>query len=92
MEIYFLVYLALINLIAFLCFLLDKRRAMKNQWRIRERTLLLLCLAGGCFGGLLGMLGAHHKTKTAKFVLSVPLLCAVYIGLLFYFFIGKVAI
>lgn len=84
MLLYICIYLGIISLITLICFLADKRRALQKQWRIRERTLLLLCVLGGCFGGLLGMFSAHHKTNTVKFMLTVPLLCAVYTGLLFY--------
>ena len=36
------VYLALINLLTFAAYGIDKRKAQKNAWRIKESTLLLL--------------------------------------------------
>lgn len=39
-------YLAMINMITFVLYGIDKRKAVKNQWRIRESTLLLLAAAG----------------------------------------------
>lgn len=51
----FLIYLLAINLAGFFTMFADKRRARKNKWRIKERTLFLLALAGGCPGCLAGM-------------------------------------
>ena len=48
------VYLALINLLTFAAYGIDKRKAQKNAWRIKESTLLLLAAAGGSVGALLG--------------------------------------
>ena len=39
------VYLALINLLTFAAYGIDKRKAQKNAWRIKESTLLLLAAA-----------------------------------------------
>lgn len=41
----------------------DKKRAIKGQWRIKEKTLLFLGFLGGFAGGLAGMRAFHHKTK-----------------------------
>ena len=70
----FLSYLVLANLITFTMYGIDKRRAIKNKWRIPEKTLLLAALFGGAMGALWGMILFHHKTKKAKFFLIVPVL------------------
>ena len=70
----FLSYLVLVNLITFTMYGIDKRRAIKNKWRIPEKTLLLAALFGGAMGALWGMILFHHKTKKAKFFLIVPVL------------------
>ena len=70
----FLWYLVLANLITFTMYGIDKRRAIKNKWRIPEKTLLLAALFGGAMGALWGMILFHHKTKKAKFFLIVPVL------------------
>ena len=61
-----------INLIAFLAYGVDKRKAMLHQWRIPEATLLLLAVIGGSIGAWFGMQFFHHKTKKRKFSLGVP--------------------
>ena len=52
---YFLLYLFLINAVAFVLMHADKRRARKNRWRIPERTLIGTAVLGGSVGALLGM-------------------------------------
>ena len=61
------IYYTLINLISFSMFFIDKRKAIKNRYRISEIALLMSELLGGCFGGYLSMNLFHHKTKKVKF-------------------------
>ncbi len=70
-------YLAAINFLTWVVYGLDKGRAKAGKWRISERTLLLLALAGGSVGALAGMLMFRHKIRKAKFVLSVPVMFVV---------------
>lgn len=77
-----LLYLLTINAAGFLSMLVDKHKAKKNQWRIPERTLLLIALLGGSMGSLLGMYTVRHKTKHLKFTLGIPLILAAQIGLI----------
>ena len=62
-------YLISINLIGFILIFIDKQKAIHNKWRIKESTLLLISLIGGCFGTLMSMFIFHHKTKKLKFIL-----------------------
>lgn len=73
----------IINLLAFSLFGIDKSRARKGQWRIKESTLLLVSACGGCFGGFLGMRTFSHKTRKAKFTFSMPLFMLIH-GVLIY--------
>lgn len=67
-----LLYLLLINAIAFLLMLVDKQKARKNLWRIPEATLLGTALLGGSIGALAGMYTFRHKTRHIKFTLGIP--------------------
>lgn len=73
-EIFFLVYLIGINIIAFILFGIDKRKAVNNSWRINEFLLLGICALGGATGGLIGMVIFKHKLSKIKFYLGVPFL------------------
>ena len=48
-------YLAAVNILAFICFGVDKYKAKTNQWRISEKTLLGIAVCGGSLGAILGM-------------------------------------
>ena len=67
-------YLLVINILAFVCYGLDKLKAKRNARRISERALLLLALVGGSVGAWLGMLVWRHKTKHAIFSVGVPVM------------------
>ena len=67
-----LIYLLLINLIAFLAMYIDKKRAKWGKWRIKESTLFTLVLLGGGIGGIAGMYAFRHKTKKVGFVIGFP--------------------
>ena len=59
----FFVVIVLINVITFIAFCVDKRKAvMKSRNRIPERVLLSLAFYGGSLGAMLGMEIARHKT------------------------------
>ena len=70
----FIVWLVLINLIAFAMFGMDKKRAKKGQWRISEKGLFLLALLGGSIGAICGMQVFRHKTKHWYFRIGMPLI------------------
>jgi len=82
-----LIYLIVINLIAFLAMYIDKKRAKWGKWRIKESTLFLLVLLGGSIGGIAGMYTFRHKTKKPRFVIGFPailiieIICAIMINI-----------
>ena len=72
-------YLLLINAAGFLIMLIDKRKAIKNRWRIPERTLLTMAILGGSVGIYAGMQLFRHKTKHTKFAIGVPVILSLQI-------------
>ena len=84
---YFLLYLLLINAVAFVLMLVDKRKAIKNRWRIPERTLILSALFGGSIGALLGMYTFRHKTKHLSFTLGMPAILIAQVALAIWIFL-----
>lgn len=59
--------------------LIDKRKAVKNLWRIPEATLLGIALLGGSLGILGGMYSFRHKTLHLKFTIGIPVILALQI-------------
>ena len=72
-------YLILVNIIAFITIYIDKKKAIKHKWRIKESTLFLLSIIGGSLGTLFGMYTFRHKTKHLKFTLGIPLIIIIQI-------------
>lgn len=70
-------YLAFINILTCVIYGIDKQKARSRQWRVPEKTLLLLAVAGGSAGACIGMRIFHHKTQKWKFKLGVPLMMLV---------------
>ncbi|EHI98844.1 MULTISPECIES: DUF1294 domain-containing protein [unclassified Clostridium] len=77
-----LIYLLLINFIGFIIMLIDKQRAIHKEWRIPEKTLILLSIFGGSIGMLAGMSTFRHKTKHKKFTIGVPFILLMQICLI----------
>jgi len=63
--------LVAVNIDAYFLMWQDKQRAIRQQWRIPERTLLLLSLFGGFIGIHLGRQHFRHKTQRWYFSLTV---------------------
>lgn len=81
------IYLILINLSAFLSMGIDKRKAIKNRYRIPEKTLFLLAIFGGSPGSIIGMQLFRHKTRHKSFTIGMPAILIIQLllaGLLIY--------
>lgn len=59
----FLIWCGVLSLAAILLYGVDKRRAKRHQWRIREAVLLGVSFLGGAVGALTAMNLFRHKTK-----------------------------
>ena len=82
---YLFAYLLLINAAGFLIMLIDKRKAIRRRWRIREKTLFLTAAIGGSIGSIMGMYTFRHKTKHLQFTLGMPAILIVQLILAFVF-------
>ncbi len=78
-------YVLFINSITFFLMGLDKKKARNYQWRIPESTLIITALIGGSLGALVGMFFFHHKTKKTKFIVGLPLIFLLHVGLIITF-------
>lgn len=83
---YLLLYLSIINLASFITFFIDKRKSIKNKWRIKESSLHLLSFAGGIYGSIAAMILFRHKNKKLKFCIITV------IALIFNLFISYLTI
>ena len=76
-----LIYLAVINVVTFFLYGIDKRKAKRSRWRISEAMLIWMAVLGGSIGAWLGMKAWHHKTQHKKFKYGIPFILLVQIGL-----------
>lgn len=81
---YLLILYAMVNVVSFAMYGIDKRRAKKNRWRIRESALLGVTWLMGGVGAVLGMKTFRHKTKHAAFVISAPVAAVLQIALMIF--------
>jgi len=59
---------------------LDKRRAVRRGWRIPERTLHLMELAGGWPGALAGQAVFRHKRSKGAYMAVYGAIAVVHVG------------
>jgi uncharacterized membrane protein YsdA (DUF1294 family) len=65
-QFYFLVVCAM-SILSIFMYADDKQRAQLGEWRIRERTLLLVAFFGGWPGAIYAQRRFRHKTKKFPF-------------------------
>ena len=75
-------YLVAINLLTYAAFWSDKRAAIRREWRMPERRLLLMTALGGWIGALCGQHLLRHKTRKEPFrTLLYAIVAAELVGL-----------
>ncbi len=67
-----LIWYGLWSLLALWCTISDKHRAKSHRWRIPEAWLLAIGAVGGAPAMLFCMIVIRHKTRHAKFMLTLP--------------------
>ena len=85
MKLALLSYVGIVSLILCILMYVDKERAIKKEWRISEKTLLILGFFGGAIGGVLGMYLFRHKTKHNAFAFGFPIMAAIQIYIIVQF-------
>lgn len=86
LELIFLVfvYLFFINTVGMVLMYLDKKKAIKGEWRIKEKTLFKIALLGGSVGILLGGQQFRHKTHHKSFKYGIPVIITFQIALIIF--------
>lgn len=64
------IWIIVLSVIGFIVMGIDKSRAIRHKWRIRERTLWILTIVGGGLGTFLGMMIWRHKIRKIHFVIG----------------------
>ncbi|MDF1537755.1 MAG: DUF1294 domain-containing protein [Candidatus Thorarchaeota archaeon] len=85
-----IVYLLMINLIAFVAMWWDKRKASKQEWRVAEATLHIIGFIGGTVGVFAGMYRFRHKTQKRSF--QAIAVVGLIVSLIIYWLIGNLYI
>ena len=85
-HIIILTYLVIMNIVGVAVMGIDKSKAKRGAWRIKEATLFTVSLIGGSIGTLLGMYMFRHKTKHIYFVIGMPLILILHIALAVFLF------
>lgn len=87
-----LIYFIIINIISFTAVFLDKKKAQKHKWRIKENHLHTFSLLGGAVGTVISMTTFNHKTKKVKFCIITAILLFINIIIYIKLFLPKLAI
>ena len=73
----------LLSAVTFIVYGLDKRRAVRNRWRVSESSLHLLSVFGGWPGALAGQQLFRHKTQKLSFRVLFYVTIAAHVAALF---------
>ena len=77
-----LAWLLVINVVTAAAYAYDKAAAPRGGRRVRERTLWLMCLAGGVFGAWIVFFGMRHKTRHQTFWAVQAIATVVWLGVI----------
>ena len=64
--------------------LIDKKKAERGSWRIKESTLLIIAVLGGSIGSIAGMYTFRHKTQKPRFYVGLPIILITQILIIIY--------
>ena len=83
-------YNIIINIVLYVTMVIDKKRAIKDGWRIPEKNMFVLAVLGGGLGGLVAMVFKRHKNRHMDFILVFTVTGILHV-LLAFLLIGKFA-
>ena len=81
-------YAAIINILSFVLFGIDKLKAILKKRRINETILLLAAFIGGSIGSYLAMDVFNHKVSKDSFLVGIPMMMTLHLIILICLFIG----
>ena len=81
-------WLLAINVITAATYAYDKLAAPRGARRIRERTLWILCFAGGVLGAWIVFFGMRHKTRKRSFWIVQSLATVLWVAILLVLLLG----
>jgi uncharacterized membrane protein YsdA (DUF1294 family) len=84
MIIIVILYILIMNIVAFTSMGYDKKQARKGKRRLSEKRLFTYAVIGGALGGWFGMQTWRHKTKHLSFVIGMPLLVIANLACLYF--------
>jgi uncharacterized membrane protein YsdA (DUF1294 family) len=77
----YLIVVAVMSLVCFIAYGLDKQRAVNGGRRVSERTLHLMAFLGGWPGALMGQRCFRHKTQKVSFRIVFWMLLVIHVGI-----------
>ncbi len=83
-----LVWLVAINVATAAAYAYDKLAAPRGARRVRERTLWILCLAGGVGAAWLVFFGMRHKTLHRSFWIVQSFATVLWVAILLWLLVG----
>lgn len=84
-----IIYLVIVNIVAYAMMGIDKRKAQKKEWRISEAALFMSALLGGSIGAIAGMQRFRHKTKHWYFKFGMPAILILQLALAVYLLVMR---
>ena len=89
---YIIIYVVFINLLGFAIMGIDKWKAKHKKWRIPEASLFAVAVLGGSIGSIAGMYVFRHKTKHLYFVIGMPVILVLQLGLFIGLYLSPISI
>lgn len=93
-QIILIIIFAVMSVVGFLSMMIDKSRAKRKAWRIKESVLFLFAFLLGGVGSLIGMYTFRHKTQHWYFIVGMPILAifSLAVFILGLYFLGTKAV